>query len=156
LPGAQGNLSASFPLIANIAFSMRITMRKTMAITLMLGLSAGSALAQVPAAKNGPQNSAVNTSDSKNRTAATGPVKGANSFTEGEARSRIEKQGFSNVTALKKDDDGIWRGRATMGGQQVDVALDYQGNVFHGAAAHGMSGQTSPAPSRGTTGANGR
>ena len=126
-------------------------MHKTIAVALVLGLTAGGALAQAPAPKEGPQNSAVNTSDSKNRTAAMGPVKGSNSFTEGEARSRIEDKGFSNVSGLKKDDDGIWRGRAVMGGQQVDVALDYQGNIFHGAAAHQMSGQTSPAPNRGTT-----
>jgi hypothetical protein len=123
---------------------MGITMHKTIAVALVLGLSAGGALAQAPAAKEGPQNSAINTSDSKNRVAATGPVKGSNSFTEGEARSRIEDKGFSKVSALKKDHDGIWRGRAMMGGQQVDVALDYQGNVFHGAAAHGMTGQTMP------------
>src|SRR3954463_7516562 len=108
-------------------------MQKTLAIALVLGLTAGGALAQTPAPANGPQNSAVNTNDSSNRMAA-GPVKGSNSFTEGEARSRIEKKGFSNVGALKKDDNGIWRGRATANGQQVDVALDYQGNVFEGAA----------------------
>ena len=130
---------------------MGITMHKTIAATLVLGLAAGGALAQVPAAKEGPQNSAINTSDSKNRTAATGPVKGSNSFTEGEARSRIEDKGFSKVGALKKDDDGIWRGRATMGGQQVDVALDYQGNVFHGAATHGVTGQTMPNQAPATT-----
>jgi hypothetical protein len=127
---------------------MGITMRKTIAVALVLGLAAGGALAQVPPAKEGPQNSAINTNDSSNRMAA-GPVKGANSFTEGEARSRIEDKGFSNVSGLKKDDDGIWRGRAAMGGQQVEVALDYQGNVFHGAAANGMTGQTMPAQPRG-------
>ena len=131
-------------------------MHKTLAVALVLGFATGGALAQVPAAKEGPQNSAINTSDSKNRTAATGPVKGSNSFTEGEARSRIEDKGFSKVSGLKKDDDGIWRGRAMMSGQQVDVALDYQGNVFRGAAAHGMSGQTSPAATRGTTPGTGR
>ena len=119
-------------------------MRKTLAVALVLGLSAGTALAQTPAPADGPQNSAVNTSNSSNRMAA-GPVKGANSFTESEARSRIEKQGFTNVGALKKDDDGIWRGRAMKSGQQVDVALDYQGNVFFGDAARAMSGQTMPA-----------
>ena len=87
-------------------------MRTTIAVALVLGLTAGGALAQTPAPKDGPQNSAVNTSNSKNRVAATGPVKGSNSFTEGEARSRIQDKGLSNVTALKKDDDGIWRGRA--------------------------------------------
>ena len=110
----------------------------------------------MPAAKEGPQNSAINSSDSKNRVAATGPVKGSNSFTEGEARSRIEDKGFSKVSALKKDDDGIWRGRAMMSGQQVDVALDYQGNIFHGAAAHGMTGQTMPNQAPVTTPRTGR
>ncbi len=134
-------------------------MHKTTAVVLAIGLagglSAGGALAQVPAAKEGPQNSAVNTSDSKNRVAATGPVKGSNSFTEGEARSRVEDKGFSNVSALKKDDDGIWRGRAMKGGQQVEVALDYQGNVFFGDAARGMSGQTMPAQGPRTTSGSG-
>src|SRR5215208_1147061 len=132
-------------------------MHKTIAVALVLGFTAGGALAQAPAPKDGPQNSAINTSDSKNRVAATGPVKGANSFTEGEARSRLEDKGFSGVSALKKDDDGIWRGRAMRSGQQVDVALDYQGNVFFGDAAHGMSGQTMPDQGpRTTSGTSGR
>lgn len=118
-------------------------MRKTLAVALVLGLTAGGALAQTPAPAKGPQNSAINSSDSSNRLAA-GPVKGSNSFTEGEARSRIEKQGFTNVGALKKDDDGIWRGMGTKNGQQVAVALDYQGNVFFGDAARAMNGQTTP------------
>ena len=46
---------------------------------------------------------------------------GANSFTEGQARSRIEEAGFTGVSELRKDDQGIWRGRATRGGQQVGV-----------------------------------
>jgi len=122
---------------------LRFTMRKTLAIALVLGLSAGGALAQTPAPANGPQNSAVNTSNSSNRMGA-GPVKGSNSFTESEARSRIEKNGFTNVGVLKTDDDGIWRGTGTRNGQQVAVALDYQGNVFFGDAARAMSGQTMP------------
>jgi hypothetical protein len=126
-----------------------MTMHKSIAIALVLGLASGGALAQAPAPTSGPQNSAVNTKDSSNRMAA-GPVKGSNSFTEGEARSRIEDNGFSSVGALKKDDNGIWRGRAMKGGQQVDVALDYQGNVLQGAAATGMSGQTMPTQNRAT------
>jgi hypothetical protein len=54
---------------------------------------------------------------------------GANSFTEGQARSRIEAAGFTGLGELTKDDNGIWRGRATQGGQQVEVGLDYRGNV---------------------------
>lgn len=66
--------------------------------------------------------------DDGTRTAAT-PQPGANSFTEGQARSRIEAAGFSDVTELQKDDQGIWRGQGKRNGQQVGVALDFQGNV---------------------------
>jgi hypothetical protein len=131
---------------------MGIRMNKTLAAALAFGLIAGSAVAQVPPAQEGPQNRAINTSDSANRMAA-GPVKGANSFTEGMARSRIEDKGFANVGPLTKDDDGIWRGRALRNGQPVDVALDYQGNVFHGAAPPGAIDLTGPtAPAAGMTG----
>jgi hypothetical protein len=57
------------------------------------------------------------------------PLAGANSFTENQAKERIEKAGLTQVTDLKKDDQGIWRGRAMVGGKQTDVALDYRGNV---------------------------
>ncbi|MBP1180857.1 hypothetical protein [Methylobacterium sp. PvR107] len=55
--------------------------------------------------------------------------KGANSFTEGEARSRLAKAGYTDAKDLKKDADGIWRGTATHGGQAVPVGLDFKGNV---------------------------
>ena len=71
---------------------------------------------------------AVTTSNADSKTAAA-PVKGANSFTMDEARRRIEAGGFSQVTGLKKDDDGIWRGQAMRGGTSVPVFCDYQGNV---------------------------
>jgi hypothetical protein len=57
------------------------------------------------------------------------PVAGANSFTEGQAKSRIEANGFTNVTGLKKDDAGVWRGNASKGSQSMNVSVDFQGNV---------------------------
>ena len=57
------------------------------------------------------------------------PIAGANSFTEAQAQDRIEKAGFTEVKGLKKDDQGIWRGSAMQSGKQVNVALDFQGNV---------------------------
>lgn len=66
--------------------------------------------------------------DEGTRTATT-PQPGANSFTEGQARSRIEAAGYSNVTELQKDDQGIWRGRGTRDGRQMGVALDFTGAV---------------------------
>ena len=57
------------------------------------------------------------------------PVPGANSFTESQARDRLETHGYTNVTGLRLDDQQIWRGKATKNGAQVNVALDYQGNI---------------------------
>ena len=62
-------------------------------------------------------------------TEAGAPFEGANSFTEDQARSRIENAGYSNVSNLKKDDKGIWRGTASEGDAKKNVALDYRGNV---------------------------
>lgn len=54
---------------------------------------------------------------------------GANSFTEAQVRSRLEEAGFKDVADLRKDDQGIWRGRANQNGRQVTVGFDYKGNV---------------------------
>jgi hypothetical protein len=66
---------------------------------------------------------------SPNRYNPGAPADGANSFTEGQAKSRIEAAGYSDVSGLTKDKNGIWRGKASKSGTAVDVALDYQGNV---------------------------
>ena len=101
-------------------------MRLLKIVPLMLRLATGSALAQTPPANNGPNNKAVNSTTENNPGA---PVAGANSFTEGQAKSRIESHGFSNVTDLKKDNTGVWRGKAMKDGKSVAVSLDFQGNV---------------------------
>ena len=84
-----------------------------------------AASAQQPA-KDGPNNGAVNTTKENNSDA---PVAGRNSFTEDQAKGRIEAAGFTTVSALKKDDNGVWRGTATKAGAQSDVSVDFQGNV---------------------------
>src|SRR3954454_20523597 len=105
-------------------------MRNSLIVAAVLALVATGAVAQSqnPPANNAPQNSAINSANSSNRQ-VTAPVAGRNSFTEGEAKSRIEKMGFTSVGDLKKDDQGVWRGQATKNGQPVDVSVDYQGNV---------------------------
>ena len=82
--------------------------------------------AQSQKAQSGPGNNAVNSSDHNNSNA---PVAGRNSFTEGQAKSRIETSGFSNVSGLAKDPQGVWRGKAMKGGKSVNVSVDFQGNV---------------------------
>jgi hypothetical protein len=92
---------------------------RTGATTPGRGTTGGGADATPPAAT---------TQHTEPRTAAA-PVPGANSFTEGQARSRIGDAGFTDVQGLRLDDQGVWRGRAMRGGQQTGVALDFQGNV---------------------------
>ena len=70
---------------------------------------------------------AVNTPNSPPNPGA--PVAVANSFTEGQAKSRIETNGFSSVSDLRKDDQGVWRGKAMKAGKSTDVSVDFQGNV---------------------------
>ena len=82
-----------------------------------------------PSGNTGSSNPAVThkPADSPQTTGAVEP--GANSFTEAQARSRLEAQGFGNVTELRKDDQGIWRGKAQKGGKSVSVSIDYKGTV---------------------------
>ncbi len=61
---------------------------------------------------------------------AGGLQPGANSFTETQAAKRIGDAGFGKVTGLKKDDQGVWRGKAEKDGKSVEVGLDYRGNVM--------------------------
>jgi hypothetical protein len=63
----------------------------------------------------------------QNTTAA--PVAGANSFAMGQAQKRIEDQGHTQVTALAKGENSVWRGHAMKDGKAVNVALDFQGNI---------------------------
>ena len=100
--------------------------RTLLFILTAVSLAAGPARAQTPPATDRPNNSAINSSGQNN---SNKPVAGANSFTEGQAKSKIEDAGFTNVTSLKKDDNGVWRGKASKNGSSTDVSLDFQGNV---------------------------
>jgi putative membrane protein len=60
---------------------------------------------------------------------AGAPIKGANSFTEGQAKDRIVAAGFTSVSSLAKDGDGVWRGSAMKDGKSIKVAVDFKGNV---------------------------
>jgi hypothetical protein len=74
-------------------------------------------------------------------TGAINPVTlepGENSFTENQAKGRIEQAGYTHVSALKLDEEGIWRGTANKGAMTVKVGLDFKGNV---AAEHAAAKQ---------------
>ena len=75
-------------------------------------MAATGAVAQTTTAPAGPESSTT--------AAAT---------TELQARERIDKQGYTAVTGLKQDADGLWHGSATKDGKIVEILLDKDGKV---------------------------
>ena len=73
-----------------------------------------------------PANSALK---SPHATKMGAPAAGHTSFTRSQAKGRIEKAGFSNITRLHKTKQGLWYGEADQDGHRVQVVVDYQGNV---------------------------
>lgn len=91
-------------------------------------LTGGTCLAQSSQndqAAAGNHNQAVATNSAN----AAQPAAGSNSFTMGEAKARLERQGFANVSDLNKDDNGVWHGKAQKDGSSGNVWLDYKGNI---------------------------
>ncbi|MDK1494853.1 PepSY domain-containing protein [Sinorhizobium sp. 7-81] len=91
----------------------------------LMSAVATASLAQTTPSSEG-DTPAVATPDAQNPAA---PVAGANSFTEAQAKARIEEAGYTEVSSLKLDDKGVWQATAMKDGKSVSVALDYQGNI---------------------------
>ncbi len=98
-------------------------MQKQIIAAVLAATAATGAFAQADTGSHNPavKNAAVHTTAS----AATG----RNSFTEAQARGRIAKGGYTGVSKLVKNQNGVWQGTAMKGGAKVNVALDYKGNV---------------------------
>jgi hypothetical protein len=102
-------------------------MQRAFVSVLMAALMmAGAASAQNPPAQPGPNNKAINSSDQNNSRQTGCRWK---RFIEGQAKSKIEEAGDTNVGGLKKDDNGVWRGKASKG-SSTHVSVDFQGNVY--------------------------
>ena len=101
--------------------------RTSLTVALLLAFSLPVLAQNAPPANSNAKTPAVNSPNSPPNPGA--PAAGANSFTEGQAKSRIEAKGFTAVSGLKKDDAGVWRGQAQQGGKSVAVSVDFQGNV---------------------------
>jgi len=96
-------------------------MKRTIIAAVFCGATILAAQAQTPTTAPTPSPNAP--------AEANAPLPGANSFTEGQAKSRLETNGYTAVSELKKDDNGVWKGRATHDGQPVIVSVDYRGNI---------------------------
>ncbi|RYG60601.1 MAG: PepSY domain-containing protein [Alphaproteobacteria bacterium] len=79
-----------------------------------------------PKADHSPNMPAVVTDETELQVA---PAAGRNSFTQAQATSKLQEQGYTGISGLKTDKDGIWRGTATKNKMKHSVAVDYQGNV---------------------------
>src|SRR5262249_31523842 len=101
---------------------------KTMAIaaTLALGVS-GLALAQTSTTaptKPGSGTTAPSAGTSSSTTAGSG----SSVMTEADVKQKLEKEGYSQVTDVKKDKDG-YTAKAMKGGKQVMLDVDKNGKV---------------------------
>lgn len=99
-------------------------MTKIIAIAAGVLLTATAAFAQSETPSTSQTTPAVNTDHNPGA-----PIAGKNSFTEDQAKSRIEAAGYSDVSGLKLDDQGVWRAMGKKDGKQGNVSLDFQGNV---------------------------
>lgn len=63
------------------------------------------------------------------RAGSRGPIEGANSFTEEQARDRALSWNVTDVSALVLDDKGVWRGIGKLDSSDVSVAVDFKGNM---------------------------
>lgn len=99
-------------------------MKKITLLTASLVLIASAAFAQSQTPTTSQTTPAVNTEQNPGA-----PVAGKNSFTEDQAKSRIEEAGYKDVSGLKLDDQGVWRAAASKDGKPANVSLDFQGNV---------------------------
>jgi hypothetical protein len=52
-----------------------------------------------------------------------------NASGSGNARAKIEADGYKNVQGLNRNPDGTWSGKALRGGAAVDVQVDARGRV---------------------------
>ena len=93
----------------------------------MSTLSGALAQTSAPPANPKPNTPAVTTT---NTPPPADPAAGRNSFTMAQAKSRLEAAGYSGVSGLAKDKDGVWRGRASKGPGEHNVGVDYKGNII--------------------------
>ena len=102
-----------------------------LAAALLLG-SAGLAMAQstAPSTSTSPSvGTSTNPNANATRAGNAALEPGANSFTEGQARRRIEDRGYTNVDQLHKDQNSIRQAEAMKDGRRVRVGVDFRGNV---------------------------
>jgi hypothetical protein len=103
-------------------------MKRILVLSIAFASVSGLALAQSSTERTTTAPPALSNPSNAAKTAAA-PVPGKNSFTENEAKKRLEDHGYSQVTGLTKDDKSLWHAKAMKAGRTTSVTLDYQGNI---------------------------
>jgi hypothetical protein len=85
--------------------------------TLSIAAALATALVTFPALAETTASTPAATTDSK--PAARGAI-----FNEKQARTHLLHLGYSNVSGLTKDENGVWHGSATKDGKTLTVAVD--------------------------------
>ncbi|WP_369062008.1 hypothetical protein ABOZ73_07490 [Caulobacter sp. 73W] len=73
-----------------------------------------------------PRNEAVDTTPNSGE---AGPTPGANSYTADQARAALEKAGYTDISVLNQNENGLWQAAAVKDGKSVNVSIDYKGAV---------------------------
>ncbi len=103
-------------------------MRSVMLIAAIASLTAGAALAQYDA-KQPASPPAAKSEPATPQAGASTTTKAGAVATETQAKARIEAQGYTNVSELKKDAQGAWTAKAMKDGKSVQLSLDTQGQI---------------------------
>jgi len=103
-------------------------MRSVILIAAIASLTAGTAFAQDDAKHAASPQAAQTQPATPSAGAPTTPNAGA-AVTEMQAKARIEAQGFTNVSELKKDAQGMWNAKAMKDGKPVQISLDTRGQI---------------------------
>jgi hypothetical protein len=85
-----------------------------------------------PAPQVAPPTGGPNTpplSEPANTIDKSASVSSVDPSTETEVRGRLERSGYTEVSALRKGGDGVWRGSAMKDGASVHVSVDRRGKV---------------------------
>lgn len=90
-------------------------------------LSLAAALAVALALPAMAKDDAVKVPDTKVEGRA--PVQGS-LFTEEQARVHLAHLGYTSISELAKDQNGVWRGSATKDGKTIAVAVDIKGTLI--------------------------
>ena len=99
-------------------------MRSMIVIAAIASLTVGTAFAQYGAKQPAEPAAAAQT-----KPATPSAPSSAAAMNETQAKARIEAQGYSNVSELKKDEHGMWTAKAMKDGRSHQLSLNTTGQI---------------------------